>query len=270
MSKFFYFIFLSLMLIISAMGQVVSEKELQLIQDKVDEELKKKDISDDKKLLIQITAAKEAFQFHFYDVADRYYQMAIDNKSNENKTEAYINRLAISIKDRKQDKIKVQFNELKTYLTKNPNYKTKEIEYYIKTLDAAFSHNESPENIPGFYGMYATEAQFKNLIADKKYEKALAFVNPNGLTKSSDSFNIISYDILNVLVNKKNVKNLYCSDELKKYPDAYAYSTLLCHLLSDYMKGGKMQKANLVRAEKYFKSNSAEVKFLFDAVKEIK
>jgi hypothetical protein len=270
MNKIFGLILLVLLFATNALGQIVSDKELKIIQDKVDEELKKENITDDQKLLLQITAAKEAFQFHFYDVANRYYQMAIENKSKENKTEAYINRLAISLKEKKQDKVKSQFEELKSYLANNSSYKTKEIEYYIKTLDAAFSHNESPENIPGFYGMYATEAQFKNLIADKKYDKALAFVNPNGLKKTSDSFNIISYDILNVLVNRKNVKGLYCSDELKKYPDAYAYSTLLCHLLSDYMKGGKMQKANLARAEKYFKSNSAEVRFLFEAVKEIK
>lgn len=270
MNKIIFPILISSFLNNPVNAQVLSEKDVKLIQEKVDAQLKDTSLSEDKKLLLAITTAKEAFSFHYYDLANKYYEIAIKSSSKENKAEAYINRLAISLKQKEKSKISTQLEELKKYIQANDKYKTKEIEYYIKSIDASLSHNESPENIPGFYGQYATEEQFKNLITDKKYDKALAFINPNVLAENNDSFTVISYDTLNILVNKKNVTKLYCSEELKKYPDAYAYGPLICQLLTDYLKSGKMQKGNLARTEKYFKTNSPNMKFLFEAVKGIK
>ena len=108
------------------------------------------------------------------------------------------------------------------------------------------------------------------MIKNKKYSEALNTIKPEALdSKGINSLEIMSYDVLNVVKNKKGVKSLYCTKEFVKYPEAYTYSVLLCGLLNDYLSKNQFDEKRLKRAESYFSQLDKEKSYLLDVVKEI-
>lgn len=129
---------------------------------------------------------------------------------------------------------------------------------------------KSKENIKGFYGRFVQDANITDMVKDKKYSEALVALNPDSLDPDGmNTLGFVTYDALNVNVNKNKVKDLYCSSEFKKYPDAYTYSTLICGLLNDYLTNNKFDEQRLKRAEKYFAEMDSEKSYLLEVVKEI-
>lgn len=252
-------------------SKIVKPKELKMIEERVAKELASNKNDPSKKFLLNMLAARETYQFRFYDKAFTYYGQAIAVNAPENKTEAYINRIAISVLSKDKTKIGSTLNEAKNYFKANPQHKTKEVDYYLSAIDKSLSTSvDETAKVEGFYGMYASEEAFKNLLIAKEYQKAFSMLNAEGIKKAQNSFNITAYDSLNVLLNKKDVKELYCNKEYKEFPNAYAYSTLICGLLNDYLKTGKFSDQKLKRAETFFAVEDKEKKYLLDMVKEIK
>lgn len=248
-------------------SQIISPKELEMIETEVTQKLKFNQLDDSKKFLINILAGRELYQYRFYDKAKIYYQSALQLDVPDNKSEAYINLMAISIVEGNKAKLKDIYEQAKKYYSQNASYKGKEITYYLKTIE---SYLTGKGIIDGYYGQFAEETNVINLIKNKEYLKALANLNPKGIKKSKNNFNIIVYDALNVAVNKKKVKELNCLEDLIKYPKAYTYSTLLCGLLSDYLSAGSFDEKRLKRARTYFAEENQDKKYLFDMVEELR
>lgn len=266
-----YFPTLLLVLSISSFAQeaskIVSSKDLETIEKEVQEKLQSKLVNDSKKFFINLLAGRELYQYRFYDKAQSYYEEAIKLNVRENKTEAYINLIAIAtIKDDKT-LLKERYEAAKKYFDDKGNYKTKEVEYYLSAVEKSLS---GKGKVPGFYGYFSQESNLIDLVKNKEYEKGLGLLNPEALKNSHNSFNAIVYDTLNVNVNKKNVKELHCAPEYKKYPNAYTYSTLLCGLLSDYLAHGKFDEKRLKKAQTYFAQENTEKKYLLEAVEGIR
>lgn len=254
-----------------AESKILTEQDMKTIEDRVEKELADKKNDPTKKYFINIATAREAYQFRFFDKADHYYSNAIALNVKEDKTEAYINRIAIAIVSKDKKRISDTYNEAKNYFEKNKKLQTKEVTYYLTSIEQSLSSTDpGAAKIQGFYGMYTTDENFKNLLKSKQYEKAFSLLNPEGMKTSEDSLRITSYDTLNVMLNKKNVKELHCNKEFKEFPDAYAYSTLICGLLNDYLKTGTFSANRMKRAETYFKEEAQEKKYLLDMVREIK
>lgn len=251
-------------------SKILSKKELQKIENRVQQELKNKNLSEDKKFYLNLLAARELYQYRFYDKASRYYQNALEMKVTENKSEAYINLIAIAIDKNDKDKVSALYQDSKNYFEKNPQFKTTDIEYYLKTLENYLpsKNNKAPPEVTGFYGRFAHEENLINLIKSHDYQKAFGLLNPQGIAQSTNDFNITVYDSLNVLVNRKDVKTLYCNKQYKQYPDSFAMSTIICSLLNDYLDKGKFEEKHLKLADLYFKENG-EKKYIFDMVNEL-
>ncbi len=250
-------------------SKVLSDKELKMIEDRVQTELKGKNLDDKKKFFLNLRAGRDLYQFHYYDKAETYYRNAINSSVDENKSEAYINIIAIGINQENKDKVKKSFDEAREYFSHNPKYKTNDVDYYMKAIEAYLpGKNKAPTELKGFYGRFAREENLENLLKDKEYAKAFSLINPEGLKNSTSDFHIIVYDSLNVYLNKKNVHELYCDKQYKEYPKSFAASIVTCALLNDYLKDGKFNEAHLKRAQSYFAANK-EKNYLFEMVKEI-
>nr|BDT27981.1 hypothetical protein BHI3_14470 [Bacteriovorax sp. HI3] len=248
-------------------SKVISTKDLEKIETEVQSKLQSSLVDDKKKFFVNLLAGRELYQYRFYDKSKKYYQDAIKLNVKENKAEAYINLMAIALNSKDQAELKAGYEAAKKYFADNSKYKTQDIEYYLSAIEKRLS---GKGEVPGFYGYFAEESNLIELIKNKEFEKGLSVINPDALKQSQDSFNIIAYDTLNVAVNKKNVKELYCAPEYKKYPNAYTYSIILCGLLSDYLKQGKFDAKKLARAQTYFKEENQEKKYLLEAVEGIK
>jgi len=251
-------------------SKILSKKDLKKIEDRVQQELKNKNLSEQKKFYLNLLAGRELYQYRFYDKAARYYQNALDMKVSENKSEAYINLMAIAIDKNDKDKVRTLYQDSKSYFEKNPQYKTADIEYYFKTIENYLPSKDqkNPPQVTGFYGRFAHEENLINLLKAKEYHKAFSLLNPQGMAQSTSDFNITVYDSLNVLLNRKDVKTLYCNKQYKQYPDSFAMSTIICSLLNDFLDKGKFEEKHLKTADLYFKENS-EKKYIFDMVSEL-
>lgn len=249
-------------------SKIIDQKDLAAIEEKVQSELKSSTLSEDKKFLINIIAGRELYQYRFYDKATTYYENALKINTAENKTEALVNLIAIAINKKDKEKVKKRYEEAQNYYAKNSAFKSSEIDYYLNTV-ANYLSDKKAKPVDGFYATFAREENLINLIKNKEYQKAFVGINPEAVKKSDDNFNITVYDSLNVVLNKKNVKTLNCTAQYKKYPKAYTYSTIICGLLTDYLKSGKFSDKKIKIAENYFSNDNPEKSYLLEMVKEI-
>lgn len=249
-------------------SKIISPKELALIESRIQSELSSKKLSNDKKFLLNTVAGRELYQFRFYLRAQKYYEDALNIKSNENKTEPLVNLIAIAINLNDKALAETQYKKALDYFDKNKKYKTSEVDYYLKSI-AAYLNNKEIKKVEGFYGAFAREENLINLIKNKEYLKAFSALNPEGVKKSTNNFNIIVYDSLNTLINKNKVEELYCTKDYQLYPKAYTYSVILCGLLNDYKSTSQFSAEKMKRAESYFSTDNTEKMYLLEMVKEI-
>lgn len=250
-------------------SQIVSPKELKFIEERIEQELQSTSLTEDKKFLINILAGREFYLYRFYDKAEVYYQNALKIKTRENKTEAYTNLISIAINNKNKERVKILYDEARTYYQTNPSYHSQDVVYYLNSL-ANYLEDKNAKKVDGFHAMFLAQEHLITLLKNKEYDKAMSAINPEGIKNASSNFNITVYDGLNVLKNKKNVKELYCSKDYKKYPKAYTYSTILCGLLTDYLKTGNFTDKKVKLADKYFSQENPEKMYLLDMVKEIR
>ncbi len=248
-------------------SKIISAKDLEKIETEVQSKLQSSLVDDSKKFYINLLAGRELYQYRFYDKAKTYYQNAINLNVKENKSEAYINLMAIAAIKENKNELKGHYEAAKKYFDEHHEFKTKAVEYYLSTVEKNIT---GKGEVSGFYGYFSEESNLTELVKNKEYEKALGRLNPKALKDGQNSFNAIVYDTLNVNVNKKNVKELYCMPEYKKFPNAYTYSTLLCGLLNDYLANGKFDQKRFKRAQTYFTEDNQEKKYLFEAVEGIR
>lgn len=252
-------------------SKIISDKDVKIIEEQVEKELNNPKNDSAKKFQLNMLTAREAYQFRFYDKSFHYYSNAIAMDVDADKTEAYINRIAISILANDKKRITENYDDAKKYFSKNQKYKTQSVDYYLATIEKSLSLDPSIGPRPvGYLGAYAQDENFTNLLKNKQYQKAFSLIDSEKIKKSKSTLQVTSFDTLNVLLNKKNVKELYCNKDFKKFPDDYSYGILVCRLLNDYLKDGKFSAKNMKRAETYFKAEDPGKQYLLDMIKEIK
>lgn len=264
---------LSFMLVISstqvfAQSKIISVKEIEAMEAEADKQLQSKNLDNKKKLLAYLLAGREFYQYRYYDKSKKYYQNALKVETTENKSEAYLNLMAIALLEKDNSSLKETFTAAEAYFKKNPSMYTKEIKYYMESISSYLSGKKNPD-IKGFYAHFLDEENLISLVKNKEYQKALSVLNPQAFENSDNSSQAIIYDALNVSVHKKNVKKLYCEKEFKQYPNAYTYTVLICGLLNDYLTNSKFDEKRLARAERYFAEEKDRM-YLLEMVKEIK
>jgi TPR repeat protein len=252
-------------------SKILTSNELKVLEDRLNSELANKNLPDKKKFFLTLFAARELMQFRFYEKAQVYYQKAIEMKLGENATESYINLIAIAIIEKDKNKVKIAYENALDYYTKNPKLKTLSIDYYLTSIAVYLNTKDADKknNIKGYYGHFLQDENLVNLLKNGSFDEAFSLLNPDKIKGSTNDIGIITYDVLNVYINKKATKELFCEKNLKLYPNSFAASIVLCVLLTDYLKLGAYTDKNLKRAKLYFDENP-ERQYLFDIVKKIK
>lgn len=121
------------------------------------------------------------------------------------------------------------------------------------------------------HSIFFFDANLKSLIQNKAYEKAILSINPEKLNEAEFSSYRIIYDLLNVKIKKRLVKNLYCYQDYQKDPDTYyQYSTLLCDLLLDYLRDGKLGNDHIKVVEEYFFKHDLKERYLLQLAKDLR
>lgn len=78
------------------------------------------------------------------------------------------------------------------------------------------------------------------------------------------------YDMLNVKIKKRSVRKLYCYENLQKNPEEYQYENLICDLLENYLKEGKLTTDRIRLIEEYFVKHDLKEQYLLHLTKELK
>lgn len=121
------------------------------------------------------------------------------------------------------------------------------------------------------HSIFFFDVNLKSLIQNKSYEKAILSINPEKLMDPEFAAYRIIYDLLNVKIKKRLVRNLYCFQDFQKDPESYyQYSTLLCDLLIDYLRDGKLGADHLRVVEEYFFKHDLKERYLLQLAKELK
>jgi hypothetical protein len=249
-------------------SKLITQEQLEIIEKQIDSELQSKKLDRKKKLIANLLAGREFYQYRFFDKSKKYYQSAITIEIQENKSEAYINLMAIALLSKNKKELQQAYTQALDYYKKNPKYSTESIQYYLQAIQGHLT-GKTKEAIKGFYGQFVSESILIELVKNKQYSEALSKLNPErmGGTENTNLETII-YDLLNVKINK--AKTLSCNDEYEKYPNAYTYSILVCGLLNDHIKDAKLDPEKLKRAEKYFSEEAQDKAYLLEVLKELK
>lgn len=120
------------------------------------------------------------------------------------------------------------------------------------------------------HSIFFFAVNLKSLIQNKSYEKAILSINPEKLKEPEFAAYRIIYDLLNVKIKKRLVRNLYCFQDFQKDPESYyQHSTLLCDLLIDYLRDGKLGADHLRVVEEYFFKHDLKERYLLQLAKEL-
>lgn len=252
----------------SEISAVAAPQEIEMVEKALQNELASKEYTNDKKFFIILGAAREFYIYRSYDKARQYYEQAIAQDTKENKSEAYINLLAIEFNARNKDAVQTEYARARSYFNENSKYFTEDIKSYFSLVDN-YLNDDQQTNITGFYGHFSREENLISLLKKKDFERALASLNPEAIKDSKNDFAKIAYDLLVVHKNKRNIKELQCEAKFKQYPHAYTYHILLCDLLIQYLEDGQFRKDSLERTEIYFKDTDKDRAYLFEILKEI-
>lgn len=159
---------------------------------------------------------------------------------------------------------------------KQLNHHEKALEYYKIAKDIKVDENKTEvlqalsKTQPKNSSVFFYEVNLKALFKNKSYERALLSMDPDKLEEPGNSRYKIVYDMLNVKVKKRSVKKLYCYDDFQKDPEDYKYSNLLCDMLNDYLRVGKVENYHIKIIEEYFFKHDLKERYLLQLAKEIK
>lgn len=157
---------------------------------------------------------------------------------------------------------------------KQLNNKEKALEFYRIARDIKVDENKTEIqmalNKKTNSSVFYYEVNLKTLLKNKSYERALLSMDPEKFNEPGNARYKIVYDMLNVKIKKRAVKKLYCFDDYQKNPDDYQYSNLLCDLLVDYLREGRVGNDHIRVVEEYFFKHDLKERYLLQFAKDLK
>lgn len=157
---------------------------------------------------------------------------------------------------------------------KQLNYSDKALEFYQIAKDIKIDENKNEINLAlnkrKEDAVFFYEVNLKTLLKNKSYERALLSLNPEKLAEPENARYRIVYDLLNVKIKKRMVKKLYCFEDFQKNPEDYQYSNLLCDLLVDYLRDGKLGNDHYKVVEEYFFKHDLKEMYLLQLAKDLR
>jgi tetratricopeptide (TPR) repeat protein len=291
MSKTLKTLFLASLLLCSLAQGQSPEINFASLKKSIDEEVSKiSNESQDKKterlFYLYLLAARESKMAGNTKVALEFYEEILKSfpSYKEQKLEAVLNSISILMNENKKAEARGILEKYKDLSFQNdPNLKEqkikrKELDQYFEAIELILNDKspsaEQRENnsaISNYFGHLFYDIEMRTLIKEKKFSEALLQMNPDGIMFST-IVQKTTYDLLNILVNKKSVKKLLCEDTYKNYPKAFSYSMKICASLIKYRDGkwiGATRSADLHDLKVYFSKRNQDMSYLYDALNEL-
>lgn len=243
-------------------------KNIEALEKGIIEEVQKRKPTPKELQVIYNLAARELYYLGYLKKSEDYYQKAIDVEVDVNKTEAYINLMAIAFTEKNVAKLKTQKEKAEAYFEKYKKYKNVDVEMYLSSIDDVLNKKVGKGKV-SFFAEYVRKESLEQVLKEKKYEEELMKYNVEKLLET-DLASIVDYDLLNVLHRQKKVSKLFCLEEYKKYPDAFAPAIIICGMLNDYISGKAISEDSFVRLEKYFQEINGQKKYVLPYLRELK
>lgn len=249
-----------------------TKKDIEETEKAIQKVVSSKSYKPEEVFNLTVLGARELYQYRHYDKSRQYYQKALAMKVSSNKSEAYVNLLAILLVENKTLKnnadAKKIIQESEDYYKKNPKFETAEIKIYIESIKSLVAGIPSldPQTL---FPQYERSASIESLIKEKKYQEVLLSFNPQAVFGAIDIDTKIHYDVVNLLVNKNKKNELACAETLKKYPDSYSYSIKICKILKEYQDTKKLSLNKLSDLNEYFKGNHSDKSYLSRALEDL-
>jgi hypothetical protein len=156
-------------------------------------------------------------------------------------------------------------------------YSDKALEFYQLAREIKVDENKaeitqafSKKHLFAPTSVFFYEVNLMALLKNKSYERAILSLNPEKLNEPENAHYRIIYDLLNVKIKRRAVKKLYCFDDYQKNPEDYQYSNLLCDLLIDYLRDGKLGNDHIKVVEEYFFKHDLKEIYLLQVAKDLK
>lgn len=241
------------------------KNEVDALEKEFLAELSKKNVSQEVIFYHYLLAGRETFTLGADDYSKKYFLKAIEMKVNENKSEAYVDLIALAHRNKDFPEKKKLIQNLIKYYDKNPQYLNVQMKSYLNYL----KNDKLDHQLEPYFGHFNSINILENLIKNKSYLQAYLMLNLEGL-KDADIGIKTTYDLLNCLVNKRKVKKYLCMDTYKKYPTAYSYSIKICGALEQYSREGKVSPTRIDDLKNFFNKNYQDKSFLAVALEDLK
>lgn len=140
----------------------VSPKELSEWEKTALEEVEKhKNKSPEKEFLLYMIAGRELFAHGLSEKAQEYYLKAFEHPSKSDKSEAVIQLVSLSLKDKAA--LSLALVRANKWFTQNPDKKTTQIERWLKMLKGSLNE-DTPTRDLGYFTSWATDAHVDELL----------------------------------------------------------------------------------------------------------
>lgn len=243
-------------------------QKVEALEKSISEEVKKRNPSKKELQAIYNLAARELYYLGYLKKAEEYYEKSFVVEIDVNKSEALINFMSIAFTEKDMTKLKKQRERADKYYKANTKYKNTEIEMYLSSIDDVLQNKITKDRV-SFFSEYIRSGSFEKVLKEKNYEEELMKYNVERLVEA-DLASVVDYDLLNVLSRKKNVQKLFCYDQFKQYPDAFAPAIIVCGMLSDYLAGKELREESFTRLEKYFQEIDGDKRYILPYLRELK
>jgi hypothetical protein len=229
----------------------VELSDIQPFEDKILEEAKPYMAKMPTKAFeLRLLIAREYFNYGFEEKALFHYEEALKILVKEDKTEALVNTVVLSLSDK--EKTLKNLNRLKN----SSEGKKPELKAWIKSIETyAVEGSTLDKNARAPFATWNRDQKIEELIASKEFDRAFYYLGP-----IKDNFNInnrIRYDLVSSAASKKISPNLWCEKDLQKYPHSLTWSMRFCRFLKAKREGNKPTET-LASIKKQLQSESPE------------
>ena len=258
MKKYVISILLPLLILLNATASALDPALLNSAQEIIKKHGIEKSLTNEEKFNAYIVLAFELETYGHLDKAISFYEKAKKLKPKKVDPLELETSYLFALYKFDQAKAKKYF---KKYQDAIASSKDSDRERVLRFWKNVFSNSKQIQN--GFYGQFFKDKNVKELMAKKKYSKALALRNPSGLEHANINAKL-EYDTLSRLKGKKH--GFYCEQMLKEFPNSYAVSMEICR----YLKSGKLKHKGLDELIERAKKEAPALVHIASALKDIK
>ncbi len=235
-----------------------------------------KGLPPERRFYLYLLAGRELLDWKAYVWARKYFQLAVDQDTQDDKSEAYVKLVHLAYLDQDKALTKKMLGRLDDYWKEREARGHKA--HKAQGLEVHYRAWADPENKSAYEAavkagsgpaLAMDSALHYQLMRSGQYKEALAGLHPGKVIASQSVDLQAEFDLLNILVNKDSRHTLTCEQLWEKFKNSYSYGILICGILKDFQANGKVTPAKLKELDDYFDVFDEDMHFLAEAVKKL-